>query len=63
MEVALFIWFAAFFYDEFGEWRDAGSIFYTTDIWNFFDILVIFIGLAFVILSKLSFLEDLIVEH
>lgn len=51
-EVALFCWFAAFFYDEVSEWMDAGSIFYTTDIWNIFDMIVISIGFAFAILSE-----------
>lgn len=31
-EVFLYIWFAAFFYDELSEWSDAGSIFYATDV-------------------------------
>lgn len=31
-EVLLYIWLAAFFYDELSEWSDAGSIFYITDV-------------------------------
>lgn len=31
-EVLLYIWFAAFFFDELSEWADAGSIFYATDV-------------------------------
>lgn len=31
-EILLYIWFAAFAYDELSEWIDAGSIFYTTDV-------------------------------
>lgn len=31
-EVLLYIWFAAFFFDELSEWSDAGSIFYATDV-------------------------------
>lgn len=51
-EVALFIWIAAFFYDELSEWIDAGSVFYTTDIWNLFDMIMILIGFTFAILSE-----------
>ncbi|ROW14567.1 hypothetical protein VPNG_03267 [Cytospora leucostoma] len=47
-EVLLYIWFAAFSYDELSEYVDAGSIFYATDIWNVFDITMICIGVAFV---------------
>lgn len=31
-EVLLYVWFAAFFYDELSEWSDAGSIFYAADV-------------------------------
>lgn len=31
-EVLLYIWFAAFSYDELSEYVDAGSIFYATDV-------------------------------
>lgn len=51
-EVILFLWIAAFFYDELSEWLDAGSIFYATDIWNLFDMIMIAIGFAFAILRK-----------
>lgn len=51
-EVILFIWIAAFFYDELSEWLDAGSIFYATDIWNVFDMIMIIIGFAFAVLSE-----------
>lgn len=53
-EVFLFLWIAAFFYDELSEWVDAGSVFYTTDIWNVFDMIMVVIGFAFAILSKFS---------
>ena len=51
-EAALFLWIAAFSYDELSEWIDAGSVFYATDVWNLFDMAMIFIGLVFAILSK-----------
>ncbi|EQL02809.1 ion transporter [Ophiocordyceps sinensis CO18] len=46
-EITLFIWIAAFAYDEWSEWIDAGSIFYATDIWNLFDMIMILIGFVF----------------
>ncbi|XP_044724068.1 ion transport protein [Hirsutella rhossiliensis] len=46
-EITLFIWIAAFAYDELSEWMDAGSIFYATDIWNLFDMIMILIGFIF----------------
>lgn len=55
IEVMLYIWFAAFFYDELSEWIDAGSIFYATDVWNMFDMVMMIIGLLFGVLSKYLF--------
>ncbi|KAM0253619.1 hypothetical protein ACHAQJ_007194 [Trichoderma viride] len=49
-EIALFFWIAAFFYDELSEWADAGAIFYATDIWNLFDMIMILIGIIFAVL-------------
>ncbi|KAG5921182.1 hypothetical protein E4U53_003828 [Claviceps sorghi] len=49
-EIFLLIWLAAFFYDELSEWIDAGSIFYATDIWNVFDMIMILIGFVFAVL-------------
>lgn len=51
-EIALFFWIAAFFYDELSEWADAGAIFYATDIWNLFDMIMILIGITFAVLSE-----------
>ncbi|KAF7543271.1 hypothetical protein G7046_g10031 [Stylonectria norvegica] len=50
VEIVLFFWIAAFFYDELSEWLDAGSMFYATDIWNLFDMIMIVIGFTFAIL-------------
>ncbi|KAL2759891.1 hypothetical protein ACRALDRAFT_1013040, partial [Sodiomyces alcalophilus JCM 7366] len=49
-EIALYVWLAAFFYDELSAWIDAGSIFYTADIWNMFDMIMIGIGISFAVL-------------
>ncbi len=33
LEIFLYLWFAAFTYDELSEWIDAGSVFYAADVW------------------------------
>lgn len=50
-EVFLYVWIAAFACDEFGEFRDAGTLFYAADFWSLWDIIVIAIGIAFFISS------------
>ncbi|KAF4445121.1 Calcium channel YVC1 [Fusarium austroafricanum] len=57
-EVILFFWIAAFFYDELSEWLDAGSIFYATDIWNLFDMIMIAIGFTFAILRIIGIIQN-----
>lgn len=52
LEILLYVWFAAFFYDEVSEYIDAGSIFYAADVWNLFDMIMIAIGIIFAILSR-----------
>lgn len=51
-EVFLYLWIAAYAYDEFGEFLDAGLKFYQTDFWSLWDLAIIGIGLAFLITSK-----------
>ena len=61
LEVLLYVWFAAFTYDELGEFIDAGSIFYAVDIWNGCDIIIILIGIAFAITSEwLNIVSELV---
>ncbi|OTB06287.1 hypothetical protein M426DRAFT_9775 [Hypoxylon sp. CI-4A] len=50
LEILLYVWFAAFFYDEVSEYLDAGSVFYATDVWNLFDMIMIAIGFVFAVL-------------
>lgn len=52
VEVLLYVWIAAFACDEFGEFRDAGTLFYAADFWSLWDIGIIGIGAAYLILSK-----------
>ncbi|KAI4601024.1 hypothetical protein KJ359_012211 [Pestalotiopsis sp. 9143b] len=60
-EILLYVWFAAFFYDEVSEYIDAGSIFYSADVWNLFDMIMIAIGLVFAILRFIGlYNQDLI---
>ncbi|KAL5330333.1 hypothetical protein ACEPPN_003860 [Leptodophora sp. 'Broadleaf-Isolate-01'] len=58
LEVMLYIWFAAFAYDELGEFIDAGSIFYAVDIWNGCDLIIILIGIAFAITRVVGLFKD-----
>jgi hypothetical protein len=51
-EVFLYIWIAAFAYDEFGEFQDAGVMFYQTDFWSLWDLGIIFTGIAFLIVRE-----------
>ncbi|MCJ1474732.1 hypothetical protein MMC13_003392 [Lambiella insularis] len=48
-EVFLYIWIAAFACEEFGEYRDAGSLFYAADFWSLWDLCIILIGVAFLL--------------
>ncbi|KAI1809376.1 hypothetical protein GGS20DRAFT_590677 [Poronia punctata] len=50
LEITLYLWFAAFFYDEVSEYIDAGSIFYAADVWNLFDMIMIAIGIVYFVL-------------
>ena len=52
IEVLLYIWIAAFAYDEFGEFRDAGRLFYAQDFWSIWDLGIIGVGAAYLIASK-----------
>ncbi|RFU32093.1 hypothetical protein B7463_g4254, partial [Scytalidium lignicola] len=58
LEIVLYVWFAAFAYDELGEFIDAGSIFYAIDIWNSCDLIIILIGVAFLITRVMGLVED-----
>lgn len=50
-EILLYIWIAGFAYDEFGEIQDAGQTsFYTTDFWFLWDLGIVAVGTAFLIL-------------
>ena len=49
VEVLLYIWIAAFAYDEFSEFRDAGSLLYATDFWSLWDLGIIGVGVAYLI--------------
>ncbi|KAL8732508.1 MAG: hypothetical protein Q9166_002722 [cf. Caloplaca sp. 2 TL-2023] len=52
VEILLYIWIAAFACDEFGEFRDAGSLFYAADFWSLWDVGIIGIGTAYLVLRE-----------
>ena len=49
LEGLLYVWIAAFAYDELGELRDTGSLFYAADLWNLWDVGIVLVGVAFLI--------------
>ncbi|KAL8906497.1 MAG: hypothetical protein Q9207_001983 [Kuettlingeria erythrocarpa] len=51
VEILLYTWITAFACDEFGEFKDAGTLFYAADFWSFWDIGIIGIGIAFLVSS------------
>lgn len=57
-EVFLYIWIAAFAYDEFSELRDAGFLFYQTDFWSAWDIAIILVGMAFFVTRVVGLVKD-----
>ncbi|KAI4172096.1 MAG: hypothetical protein LQ343_003843 [Gyalolechia ehrenbergii] len=52
VEVLLYIWISAFAYDEFGEFTDAGTLFYAADFWSLWDVGIVGIGVAYLILRE-----------
>ena len=52
IEVLLYVWIAAFAYEEIGEFRDAGRLFYAADFWSLWDIGIIGVGVAFLVASE-----------
>lgn len=57
VEVVFYLWLVAFLWDEIQEWGDAG-IFYLSDFWNLFDMVMIGIGVLFAILRVVGICAD-----
>ncbi|KIW34011.1 uncharacterized protein PV07_00813 [Cladophialophora immunda] len=57
-ETVLYIWIAAFAYDELGEIKDAGLMFYQTDFWSLWDIAIIGVSAAFVLTRIIGLIRD-----
>ncbi|RVX66875.1 hypothetical protein B0A52_09605 [Exophiala mesophila] len=57
-ETLLYVWIAAFAYDEFGEIQDAGLMFYQTDFWSLWDIGIIATSAAFVVMRIIGLIKD-----
>ncbi|KAF2240081.1 hypothetical protein EV356DRAFT_527920 [Viridothelium virens] len=53
-EILLYIWIASF---EFGEFLDAGSLFYAADFWSLWDIGIILVGAAFFTLRMIGLVK------
>lgn len=51
-ECFLYVWLAAFAYDEFGDITDAGMLFYRMDFWSTWNLGIIGTGAAFLITSE-----------
>jgi hypothetical protein len=51
-EAILYVWIAAFAYDELSGLVDSGMLFYQMTFWNLWDLCIIGTGLAFVVTSK-----------
>lgn len=54
LETLMYIWIAAFAYDEFSGMTDAGMLFYQMDFWSLWNVGIIGVGLAFVIARESS---------
>ncbi|KIW99968.1 uncharacterized protein Z518_10896 [Rhinocladiella mackenziei CBS 650.93] len=57
-EALLYVWIAAFAYDELGEIKDAGLMFYQTDFWSLWDIAIIGVSAAFVVTRIIGLIKD-----
>ncbi|KAK4940826.1 hypothetical protein LTR10_019098 [Elasticomyces elasticus] len=57
-EALLYVWIAAFAYDEFGEIKDAGFMFYQTDFWSLWDIAIIGVSAAFVVIRAIGLMKN-----
>ncbi|RAH44866.1 uncharacterized protein BO95DRAFT_365158 [Aspergillus brunneoviolaceus CBS 621.78] len=53
-ETLMYIWIAAFAYDEFSGMTDAGMVFYQMDFWSVWNIAIIGTGLAFMIIRVIG---------
>ena len=53
IEISLWIWIAAFAYDEFSEFLDAGTRFYAADLWSMCDLGITGVGIAYIVARKM----------
>lgn len=52
VEILLYVWIAAFAYDEFGDLTDAGLLLYSRDFWSLWDLGIITVGIAYMMTRK-----------
>ena len=55
VEVLLYVAITAFAVEEFGEFRDAGAIFYAADFWSLWDLGIVGLGAAFLVCRKYKY--------
>lgn len=57
-EAILYVWIAAFAYDEMSGAVDAGVLFYQMDFWSLWNLGIIGVGFAFIITREASILLE-----
>ncbi|EXJ94348.1 hypothetical protein A1O1_02742 [Capronia coronata CBS 617.96] len=57
-EALLYVWIAAYAYDEFGEVMDAGLMFYQVDFWSLWDLGIIGVSAAFVVTRIVGLIKN-----
>lgn len=57
-EIILYVWFAAFSYNELDEFLDTKSMFYAVDLWTTCDIVIIVIGVAFFLARAIGLYQE-----
>ncbi|MCJ1268980.1 hypothetical protein MMC22_008868 [Lobaria immixta] len=58
VEVFLYIWIAAFAYNEYGEFQDSGTLFYAMDFWSIWDVGIVGIGAAYLIARVVGLIKN-----
>lgn len=56
-EAILYLWIAAFSYEELSAWWETGSRFYAADLWNYMDISIAIVSIAFIVTRLIGFIR------
>lgn len=57
-EIVLYVWIAAFSYEELSTFWETGSRFYAADLWNYMDISIAAISLAFIVTRMVGLIRQ-----